>query len=253
MLEDRKMLIAMEMSNTRVKTAKEYHCESCGVEITKPQILCIVCDREGRRWCEECCTAEIGNEIDLEKKWKESQPRYTDSDYLRIFPEVGGLVAPKLEELRGRRLDITGVIKRQLTLIQGEADEFAVWLGREWLKINAVGDLSEVDSQIQRFERLKAISEGKKPKDLSEAIQRALQVSILDVAPLAFKKAGKDFIALCPFHSEKKPSFHVFRKNGQERFYCFGCLVGGDVIDFIQRYRSCSFRDALKELTGEKL
>ena len=53
--------------------------------------------------------------------------------------------------------------------------------------------------------------------------------------------------ALCPFHKEKTPSFSVNRKDGY--FYCFGCGAGGDVIKFIEMYKSVSFSEALKELS----
>ena len=61
---------------------------------------------------------------------------------------------------------------------------------------------------------------------------------IVDVigASLPLKRAGANFIALCPFHKEKTPSFNV---NPQRQiFHCFGCHKGGDVFTFVKEYGS---------------
>lgn len=60
------------------------------------------------------------------------------------------------------------------------------------------------------------------------------------------KKSGKGLVGLCPFHTEKTPSFNVQPENGF--FYCFGCHVGGDVITFIKRAENLDYIDALKFL-----
>jgi len=60
------------------------------------------------------------------------------------------------------------------------------------------------------------------------------------------KKSGVNFKGLCPFHSEKTPSFMV---NPERRsFHCFGCGEGGDVLSFMMKYHRLTFHDALKEL-----
>ncbi|MCX8157785.1 MAG: DNA primase [Verrucomicrobiae bacterium] len=60
------------------------------------------------------------------------------------------------------------------------------------------------------------------------------------------KRAGANFVALCPFHKEKTPSFNV---NPQRQiFHCFGCHKGGDVITFIREYENISFLDAVRRL-----
>lgn len=60
------------------------------------------------------------------------------------------------------------------------------------------------------------------------------------------KRAGANFVALCPFHKEKTPSFHV---NPQRQiFHCFGCHKGGDVFTFLREYEHISFLDAVRRL-----
>ena len=60
------------------------------------------------------------------------------------------------------------------------------------------------------------------------------------------KKAGKNFVGLCPFHGEKAPSFTV--SQDKQMFHCFGCKKGGDVFAFWMAYHSLSFPEALRDL-----
>jgi DNA primase len=59
-------------------------------------------------------------------------------------------------------------------------------------------------------------------------------------------KKGKSFWGLCPFHSEKTPSFHV--DPDKQIFRCFGCNKGGDVFSFVMEKKGLSFAEALTEL-----
>ena len=60
------------------------------------------------------------------------------------------------------------------------------------------------------------------------------------------RRSGSDFVALCPFHSERTPSFHVSTQ--KQMFYCFGCGTGGDVITFIMKIENLSFPEAVQHL-----
>lgn len=63
------------------------------------------------------------------------------------------------------------------------------------------------------------------------------------------KKAGKDWVACCPFHKEKSPSFSVSEPKGF--FYCYGCGASGDAVKFVMSYRGLSFRHAVESILGE--
>ena len=58
------------------------------------------------------------------------------------------------------------------------------------------------------------------------------------------KKSGQNFTGLCPFHSEKTPSFAVHPV--KQIYHCFGCGVGGDVFQFVMEMDKCSFPEAVR-------
>ena len=60
------------------------------------------------------------------------------------------------------------------------------------------------------------------------------------------KRAGSNFQGLCPFHSEKTPSFTVFPAT--QGYYCFGCGAGGDVITFVRQSENLEYIPALEFL-----
>ncbi len=66
---------------------------------------------------------------------------------------------------------------------------------------------------------------------------------------LDLKKAGSSYKALCPFHSEKTPSFFVSPQ--LQRYRCFGCGASGDVIEFLEKYEGMTFLEALRYLADQ--
>ncbi|MGA3182206.1 MAG: DNA primase [Verrucomicrobiota bacterium] len=63
---------------------------------------------------------------------------------------------------------------------------------------------------------------------------------------IPLKRAGTNFVALCPFHREKTPSFNVSPQ--RQFFHCFGCHKGGDVFTFVREYENIDFIDAVRRL-----
>ena len=78
-----------------------------------------------------------------------------------------------------------------------------------------------------------------------------MQADIVQVVQeyVSLKKTGATYKGLCPFHSEKTPSFHVNRDKGF--FHCFGCGVGGDVFKFLELQEKLGFQDAVRHLAAK--
>src|SRR6185312_10224178 len=74
------------------------------------------------------------------------------------------------------------------------------------------------------------------------------RVDIVDVIErdVPLKKAGANYIACCPFHSEKTPSFTV--STTKQFYHCFGCGAHGTAISFLMEYGGMGFVDAVKDL-----
>jgi len=85
--------------------------------------------------------------------------------------------------------------------------------------------------------------------DADDTLERVRQAAdIVDVVGsyIPLKRAGHAFRALCPFHREKTPSFHVNPE--RQIFKCFGCGIGGDVFSFVQNFEKVDFAEALQIL-----
>src|SRR5881409_1136484 len=87
------------------------------------------------------------------------------------------------------------------------------------------------------------------PQSVLDEIRAA--VDIVDVVNrfVNLKKAGQNWKGLCPFHTEKTPSFMVNEKKGI--FHCFGCGVGGDTFGFLMRQDKLSFPEAVRALAKQ--
>ena len=84
------------------------------------------------------------------------------------------------------------------------------------------------------------------PQSFIEELKIRCPIEDVISSYVTLKRAGSNHNGLCPFHSEKTPSFTVF--SATSSFYCFGCGAGGDVISFIMRMENLDYRDALEFL-----
>jgi len=79
-----------------------------------------------------------------------------------------------------------------------------------------------------------------------EQIRSASDIVDVIGSYVPLKRAGANFVALCPFHKEKTPSFNV--NPHLQIFKCFGCHKGGDVFAFVMEYESIDFPEAIRRL-----
>ncbi len=86
------------------------------------------------------------------------------------------------------------------------------------------------------------------PEDKISEIKNAADIVDIISESVALKKAGQNHIGLCPFHSEKTPSFTV--SPVKQIFHCFGCGAGGNIFRFLMKHQGLSFPEAVRMLAG---
>jgi len=87
------------------------------------------------------------------------------------------------------------------------------------------------------------------PGSFAERVKQQADIVRVVGEYVQLKKAGQNFRGLCPFHSEKTPSFNVHPV--RQIYHCFGCGKGGDVFNFVMEMERCEFPEALR-IVAEK-
>ena len=86
------------------------------------------------------------------------------------------------------------------------------------------------------------------PHEYIEELTRRTDIVELVGSYVQLKRKGRLYGGLCPFHSEKTPSFYVYPDT--QSFYCFGCGAGGDAITFTKKINSIDYPEAVKLLAA---
>jgi DNA primase len=74
-------------------------------------------------------------------------------------------------------------------------------------------------------------------------------VRVMEDGGIELKRQGKDYVCHCPFHEDKTPSLVV--TPSKNLFHCFGCGVGGGVIDWVMKTCNIPFHEAVEQLAGD--
>lgn len=90
---------------------------------------------------------------------------------------------------------------------------------------------------------------GSIPEDKIEEVRRRADIVSLIGEYVALRKAGRNYLGLCPFHREKTPSFTV--SPDKQMFYCFGCSEGGNAVSFLMKLNHLTFPEAVRQLAGK--
>lgn len=84
------------------------------------------------------------------------------------------------------------------------------------------------------------------PEEIIEEVRQRNDIVDIISSYVKLKKTGSNYMGLCPFHSEKSPSFSV--SGSKQMYHCFGCGVGGNVFTFVMEYENYSFVEAVQYL-----
>lgn len=86
------------------------------------------------------------------------------------------------------------------------------------------------------------------PKEYVQEVARRNSVEDIISQYVQLRRRGRTLTGLCPFHSEKTPSFTVYPDT--QSYYCFGCGAAGDVITFVRKINNLSYVEAVKQLAS---
>lgn len=187
---------------------------------------------------------------EIESEWRNGLPRYSEKQWLEIFPQEARLTAKRnLEEFEEKRNKLMNGIKEGFRHIRHKtSDEFGKWFFKEIIKVWHGQELAWLNKRIRalRYALNPIISKGGVTPEEIE------QVKLKDTRELALedlqkaRRIGQKVIGLCPKHDDKRPSFVVFKDGGWK---CFGCQIsGGNAIDYCIKIRGMGFVEAVRFL-----
>ena len=191
---------------------------------------------------------------DLETKWKASLPKYSFTELMKIFPEA---IAParrglknKIKEYKEKLKEIDRVEERY----QNNRINKAHFSEQAELKKIADKDfheyrnfwISKIKTAMFNLSHLDELEGKRKPQKTNgvteDEIAQAKQVPI----ETFYTGKLKGEFGLCPFHSEKSPSFKIYRS--QNTWWCFSCNTGGSVVDYLMKLNNVDFLTAVRQL-----
>lgn len=189
----------------------------------------------------------------LEKDWRESlyiTLPTTESGWLEVFPDAKAIIPLKIAEWVATTEKARVEIRAVLATIEEMKTELERSFRRSVLKYThpAVRELAFAQRRMKSLRLLLPSTNKRGLQQWHSAFLNAKGRDLLEVARhygLKLQKAGRTYRALCPVHSERTPSFHIYPPS---RFACFGCGIKGSVIDFVSLIESCSFKDAVYKL-----
>ncbi len=187
--------------------------------------------------------------LETEAVWRNSRQRISERDLLSDIPDAASMLLSQISEWSRKKLQFEKAIEAHVAFaIARIADEFERWFALEIIKISPEGQ--DYERCAQHIRRLKILLRGLVPgRDRSILnVDGARLVPIVEVISrdLVIKRSGSRYVALCPFHPEKSPSFTIYPATNS--YYCHGCGKGGDGIQFLRDLHNLSFTDAVKAL-----
>lgn len=171
-----------------------------------------------------------------------------EKELLEVFPEAQEIVPAKIKELTEQREEILeNKVRPYLRAVNQLKDKFSRQYWKQAFALCQCGDLEAVEKNLKRLTRLKQVMNGTSGawEEKKRAGKEKPIVELYDFQKL--RQVGRQHVALCPFHKEKTPSFHIFADNC---FKCFGCGASGDSFTFVQKLKGFDFKQAVDYLGG---
>lgn len=166
--------------------------------------------------------------------------------------EAKEIIPALIRELTSYHKVLTNRIGDKVALINAESsDESYCYFWTLWLALNEGQELQAIEAKLARHYRMRDVIEGKpvpKGRLTDAAIEAARDYPIQDLFDVEFRRSGNKLVGLCPFHTEKSPSFYVFLN--QNKAHCFGCQKSVDSIGAYMELNGYDFKAAVLALSG---
>lgn len=188
---------------------------------------------------------------EIEREWRKSI-HVSDAELLKIFPEAKDVILRNLRMYEKEKRELMQSFRNQIRLVRKKLPPDFAWFADELVKwLSPISKrLLEVNRCLKRLERFSWYINPRKRKLRLLPFEYLRTIPIEDVVSPYLETArriGSDkIICLCPVHSESNPSFYIYLSTNT--FHCFGCQAHGDGIDFIQKIRGCSLKEAAEYL-----
>ena len=186
-------------------------------------------------------------ENEREREYIKSLHRFSDAEFIGVFPEAVPYLKRKLGYLKKCCKNLSHEITIDLSKVycriykEGKED-FARWFGEEIVRVFKGEDLEKMEKEINKLKFLLYPPKEIKNHITPRMIEKAKATPFDSLIEL--NRAG---FAICPFHAEKSPSLHI--QKSKNIAHCFGCGWSGDTIKFLMASNSLTFRDAVARLS----
>ncbi len=175
------------------------------------------------------------------RQWRNSLPRFSEREWLKVFPQAEPVVRQKIREYEKQLKALGSEIYNDLLRIyklSTTADEFSVWFVEKVIEVFKGEKLEWLVKNIQRLKW--GLAKKKRGVITDEQIRRAKEY------PFENLIESKRSFAYCPFHPDKRhPNFYIKNNFG----HCFACGWSGDAIKFVMEKNGVDFKTAVKYLS----
>ena len=180
-----------------------------------------------------------------EHTWREKLPHLSEKERYDIFlSSAPVIVSEKIKELTTEYEAVENTILEQIRWIQTESkNESEKLVLQALLEQIQIKKLLSVEAQLKRFYMYRNFQQGNTKETIDVQKAKEYPIDRLLEHTTKLRKVGQNYLALCPLHGEKTPSFYLYTRTNS--FYCYGCHAGGDVIRLTRLLYGYSFTETV--------
>jgi hypothetical protein len=181
-----------------------------------------------------------------------TKPRISLLESIEIFADdLKPVLGEKLNSLTALESGYQELIKNKIEFLDNNfklKDPFASWFLTRAFTISPALELAEIKKEKKRIRQALLLITNRPSEHWNKQTEKAKLFPIESIYTGKLKRSSKYRLSgLCPFHTEKTPSFTIYLKDNS--WWCFGCNTGGDSLNFIQKLENLDFASAVRRLS----